>query len=391
MSHVSFRANARLLKHGAVGVLLLATATALGAQSNISTQGFGYPVSATSTRVSGTAGALSQFDVITAQNPATLTGINRAALSFQAEPEYRTLTSGSLKESGTVQRIPLIMVGARLGSRFALGISSSGFLDRNFSTSTEGQVLIDGKLVPSTDLTDMRGSISDIRAGVGYRLSSRISLGLAGHVFTGSNKLTLLRRFTDTLSLGGILDSSSADFFGRAISVGARFTLPKGFNAAGSYRMGGSIEAENADTVLSRANVPDRLSGGFMYNGLPGASFAVNVEKINWTSLRSLGSSRMQTHDATNFSGGAEVATGRIRGTPVMVRAGAGKNTLPFGVNGGKVTETRFSTGASFAITSPGRDQAMIDFSLQRANRKLSSSAIKEGAWLLGVGIQIRP
>jgi hypothetical protein len=362
-----------------------------GAQSSISSQGFGYPVSGTSVRVSGTAGAFSQFDLVTPQNPAALTGLARAGLSIQAEPEYRTLTLNSVKESVNIQRIPLLMVGVRLSSRAVLGVTSSTFLDRNFSTTTAGEVLIDGKVVPTNDISDMRGSISDIRAALGWRISNRLSVGLAGHVYTGSNKLSVLREFTDTLTLGRVVDSSSVDFFGRAVSLGGEFVMPKGFVASASYRIGGKLEAENTDTVLRRGSIPDRISGGLMYTGIAGSAFAFNVEQTKWTSMQSLGSALLQTHDATNWSGGAEVATGRVRGTPVMLRAGVGRNTLPFGVNGGKVTELRFAAGAAVAITNPGRDQAVLDFSVQRANRTLSGSAAREGAWLLGIGLQIRP
>lgn len=387
----SFEAKAIGTRALAIVSALVAAGAPLAAQGNISMQGFGYPVSGSSTRVSGTAGAFAQFDLVTPQNPAALTGLGRAAISVQAEPEFRTLTLNSVKEKVNIQRIPLLMVGARVTSRMVLSVTSSSFLDRNYSTVTTGEVLIDGKLVPTTDLSDMRGSIADIRAGLGWRLSSRLSIGIGGHVFTGTNKQTLLRQFTDTLTLGSVLDSSSVDFFGKAVSFGGEFVMPKGFTAAASYRIGAKIEAENADTVLTRANVPDRMSAGLMYTGIPGASFAFNIENTKWSSMQSLGSSRLEAHDATNFSGGAEVATGRVRGTPVMLRAGIGRNSLPFGVNGGTVKETRFGAGAAMAITNPGRDQAVLDFSLQRANRTLSGSPAKEGAWLLGIGIQIRP
>lgn len=383
----------RTLGIGATVLLssLIPLSAPLEAQGNISMQGFGYPVSGSSTRVAGTAGAFAQFDLVTPQNPAALTSLGRAALSVQAEPEFRTLTLNSVKESVNVQRIPLLMVGARVNSRAAISISSSSFLDRNFSTVTAGEVLIDGKLVPTSDLLDMRGSIADIRAGLGWRLSRRLSVGIGGHVFTGSNRLSLLRQFTDTLTLGSVLDSSSVDFFGKAVSFGGEFVMPKGFTAAASYRLGLKIEAENSEKVLSRGNVPDRVSAGLMYTGIAGAAFAFNVENTKWSSMQSLGSSLLETHDATNWSGGAEVATGRVRGTPVMLRAGIGRNTLPFGVNGGTVKEFRVGAGAAMAITNPGRDQAVLDFSLQRANRTLTGSPAKEGAWLVGIGIQIRP
>ncbi|MEO7363486.1 MAG: hypothetical protein ABI120_24340, partial [Gemmatimonadaceae bacterium] len=167
--------------------------------------------------------------------------------------------------------------------------------------------------------------------------------------------------------------------------------LPKGFVAAASYRKGGGLEADNGDSVLTRAHIPDRLGAGLMYAGFAGSAFAINIDNTKWSQMQSLGTSLLQTHDATNWSVGGEVPTARLRGTPVLLRAGVGKNTLPFGLNGGTVTEQRFSGGGSLAITSVGRDQAVFDFSITRANRKLSGSSAKESAWLLGIGLQIRP
>ncbi|MEO7359471.1 MAG: hypothetical protein ABI120_04035, partial [Gemmatimonadaceae bacterium] len=116
-----------------------------------------------------------------------------------------------------------------------------------------------------------------------------------------------------------------------------------------------------------------------------------NIDQNKWTNMQKLGSSLLQAHDATNWSVGAEVATGKLRGTPVLLRAGTARNMLPFGLNGGTVSEMRFTGGAALAVTNAGRDQAVIDFSIARANRTLSGSSAKEGAWLLGVGLQIRP
>jgi hypothetical protein len=283
------------------------------------------------------------------------------------------------------------MAGVRVSSKAVISFSSAGFLDRNYTTTSSGEALVGGVILPTKDVQDMRGSIADLRAGVGYRIHSRVSVGLAGHVFTGSNRLNLVRTFNDTVGFGTVNETSGVAFFGKAISLGSTFLLPKGFFAAASFRKGGSLEADNGDTVLTRAHIPDRLAAGVLYTGFAGSSFAFNVDNTKWSSMQSLGTNLLQTHDATNWSLGGEVPTGRVRGTPVMLRAGAGKNTLPFGINGGTVSEQRIAGGAAIAITSGGRDQAVLDFSVTRANRKLSGSTAKEGAWLLGIGIQIRP
>lgn len=374
-----------------LAAMSLAGATRADAQGSISMLGFGYPMNGLSTRAAGTAGALAEFDLLSPRNPSSLTTINRSALAIAAEPEFRTLTFNAVKESNTIQRIPLVMAAVRVSSRAVVSISSSGFLDRNFTTRSTGQALVGSQILATSDISDVRGSISDIRGAVGYQLTSRISVGVGGHVFSGNNKLNLLRQFDDSTGFGAVNEASGVQFFGKALSFGGTVLLPKGFSTAASYRKGFSLEADNGDSVLTRANVPDRLSAGIAYRGIPGAAFVANIDQNKWTSMQTLGSNLLQTHDATNWSLGAEVSTGRVRGTPVLLRAGTGKNTLPFGLNGGIVSEMRFAAGAAIAITNPGRDQAMLDFSIQRANRKLSGSVAKEGAWMLGIGLQIRP
>lgn len=383
--------NTSLLRIAASSVALLLAPLALSAQGTISTQGFGYPLSGTSTRVAGTAGALSEFDLLAPRNPSALTSMGRAILAVQAEPEYRKLTFGSIQENTRVQRVPLLMAGVRTSSKSALSFSSAGFLDRNFTTNSKGEALVGGQILPTTDVLDMRGSIADLRAGFGYRVLPRLAVGIAGHVFTGSHKLNLLRSFNDSTGFGAVNETSGLAFFGKAVSFGSTLALPKGFVAAASFRKGGSLEADNGDTVLTRAHIPDRIGAGLMYAGFAGSAFAFNIDNTKWSQMQSLGTNLLQTHDATNWSIGGEVSTARLRGSPVLLRAGAGKNTLPFGLNGGTVTEQRFSGGGSLAITSLGRDQAVLDFSVTRANRKLSGSTAKEAAWQLGIGIQIRP
>lgn len=381
-----------IARRAAVAVTVLALPSAsLSAQGSISMLGFGYPMNGLSVRAAGTAGALAEFDLLSPRNPSSLTTLNRFALAISAEPEFRTLTYKSLKESNTIQRIPLVMAAVRLSSRAVVSFSSSGFLDRNFTTQSTGEALIGNQVVPTRDISDVRGSISDLRGALGWRINSRISLGIGGHVFTGTNRLNLLRQFDDSTGFGAVNETSGLQFFGKALSFGGTALLPKGFSAAATYRAGFSLEADNGDSVLTTANVPDKLSAGLLYRGLPGAVFSANVDQNKWTDMQKLGSSLLQTHDATNWSLGAEISTGKVRGTPVLLRAGTGKNTLPFGLNSGIVSEMRFSAGAAVAITNPGRDQAVLDFSLQRANRKLSGSSAKEGAWMLGIGLQIRP
>jgi hypothetical protein len=71
-----------------------------------------------------------------------------------------------------------------------------------------------------------------------------------------------------------------------------------------------------------------------------------------------------------------------------MLRVGYARNALPFSNSAQVVQESRLGGGVGMPIA---RDAASIDFSLQRANRSLAGTTATERAWLLGLGVQIRP
>lgn len=360
----------------------------VGAQGTLSGLGFGYPVGGTSTRSAATGGAFAEFDPLSPVNPASLGGFQRTLMTAQTEPEFRTLRFGNVKESTTAERVPLLMLIFPLPRNVALSLSGSTFLDRSYTTVTTGSVLVEGKSIATNDRSDVRGSIADLRAGLGWRVNSRVSVGIGGHLFTGDNLVARRRVFADTLTFGSVDDSSRVTYYGMALSVGGEFQIVKGLAVQGSYRAGGSLESRIRDTVRTQGSVPDRAGLSLRYDGIAGSTFAIGVEKAAWSQMKGLGSDLVQAHDATNIRAGAEVAGPRLRGSPVLLRVGYAKNELPFGANSQTVKESRITGGLGLPIKP---DFATVDISVQRANRTMSGGAIKEGAWMLGFGLQIRP
>ncbi len=364
------------------------TAPVVESQGSLGGLGFGYPVGSTSIRAGATAGAFGEFDPLSPLNPAALGGLPRVVLSAQTEPEFRTTRIGGTNEKSTAQRVPLITLAIPLRAGVALGISASTLLDRSYSTITRGEVIFDGAPIATVDQLDVRGSIGDLRAAAGWRINDRFSVGLGGHLITGENLVARSQTFDDTSRFGGVIDSSRVVYFGTALSVGGEWRMRKGLAAMFSYRTGGGIETRVRDTVRSRADVPNRLGVGVRYDGIPGSVFAFGVEQQTWSRMGGLGSEFVQPRDATNWHAGAETAGPRWRGLPFLVRAGYARNQLPFGADGKVVNESRLTAGLGIPIA---REQASIDLSIQRANRTLVGGAAKESAWLLGVGLQIRP
>lgn len=369
----------------AAALFLSATAHA---QGTLGALGFGYPVNGMSTRASGTAGAFGEIDPLSPINPAAIGGVRNTVLSAQAEPEHRRLTLGSVTERTASQRIPLLAVIFPARGGVAVALSARGFLDRSYTTTTSGTAIIDGNTLDTREQLTMRGSIGDLRAAVGWQVGSWVRLGVGGHIFTGENSAERARTFADTLRFGSTLDSSKVTYIGTAISLGAEVRLFKGLSAAASYRAGNSLEARIRDTTRAEGSVPSRLGGVLRYDGIPGSTFVVGFEQVQWSSMQPMASSRTTAADALNLHGGAEVAGPRLRGVPLLFRVGYARNQLPFSTTAAQVQETRVSGGLGLPIA---REQASLDFSIQRANRTLAGAPASESAWLLGIGLQIRP
>lgn len=372
----------------AVMTVAVVTPTGAAAQGSLGALGFGYPVNGMSTRVSGTAGAFGDIDPLSPINPASLGGLTRAVISAQAEPEHRTLAFGNLREKTASQRIPLLAVVFPARGGVAVGFSARGFLDRSYTTTTSGTALIDGTTLATTEQLTMRGAIGDIRAAVGWQIGNRARVGLGGHIFTGENTAVRQRTFSDTLKFGGTLDSSKVTYIGTALSFGGELRLFKGFAAAASYRAGNGFDARIRDTTRASGTVPARLGGTLRFDGIPGSSFAVGFEQVKWSDMQTMASSRTSASDVTNYYGGAELAGPRFRGIPVLMRAGYARNQLPFSIGAAVVKESRFSGGLGIPVA---RDNASLDLSIQRANRSMAGSTAREAAWLLGIGMQVRP
>ncbi len=361
----------------------------LAAQGSLGSQGFGYPVGGMSTRASGTAGAFAELDAMTPYNPATIGGAERIVLGVQAEPEYRTLRLASgASERTTSQRIPLLSVLFPFRGGLGIGLSASSFLDRSYTLRTTGFASLDGVPVATQDRLDVRGGIGELRGAVGWRINTRVKVGVGGHFFTGENVAVRSRTFSDTLMFGSVLDSSRVTYFGTGLSVGTELRLFTGLSVLGSYRVGQSLDARIRDTVRTTAHVPDRLGAALRYDGIAGTTVSVGVERVSWSKMQTLGTGLSTAHDALNVRAGLEVQGPQFRGAPILLRGGYARNALPFSVTADQVKETRYALGLGLPVA---QEAASLDFSLQRANRVLGNAGTKESAWLLGIGLQIRP
>jgi hypothetical protein len=371
-------------------VTAIASATTAGAQSTLSGQGFGYPAGQISTRSLGAGGATSEFDPYSVTNPATITHLGTSVLYVQVEPEYRTLTVGSSTEKSMIARHPLVVAAVPITSTLFGGISLSNLLDRSFETSTRGTQRIGDSSLATTNSFRSDGAIADVRLSLGWMPASWIRIGVGAHAITGDNRLQNVQVFDDSARFSRLVDTSTVTYLGSALSTGVELVAGGVVSVSGSYRRGGSLRIKHGDTLLTRANAPDRMAFSAAFLGFRGSTLAVRAAKDTWSRMRGLGNAALPISDGWDTSVGADVLGPRFGERVVQLRAGGRWRTLPFGLASSEIREKSLALGAG---TQFGRGRVGLDFAAIRSMRDPVSSTIgiRESAWTMSFGVLVRP
>ena len=378
----------RFLSRFAVASALCFAAPALYAQGALSLQGFGYPGGEISTRALGTGGSLADFDANSPINPAALLVGSRATVYLQYDPEFRWVTGTGLNTSTVTARFPLFLISGKIGqARFSLSYAS--FLDRTWTNTYQDTQVVGTLRVPSTVTAVSSGGISDIRAGMSWTLSSRLTVGAAIHVFPGDNRIVFGRAFpSDSTSFGAFAQTNTFNYSGSAVSFGLIATPIDHINFGVSGRYGFSMHVHQGDsTTVGDANVPNRISFSGAYDGITGTILSARYGTEKWSAMRALGSAGLSVFDATEFSAGLETGGPRISAIPIAVRLGYRARQLPFGVGAQQVRETEFTGGLGIPLSS-GR--AALDLSIAHALRS-ANVGLSETGWIFSLGIAIKP
>jgi hypothetical protein len=378
-------------------VVLLGVAADAQAQGNLSTFGFGYPPGQLSARAQATGGAVAEMDAASTLNPAALVNWGGSAVYFQIEPEFRTVSAPSISDRTTTARYPLTTGALQLGSRWVAGIAWSTFLDRSWATRSRTTHQLDGDDVEATTTFRSEGAINDVRLAVAWVARPWLRVGLGAHALTGQNKLSVLDDFDDSLTYQPLRQDTTISYRGTAVSAGVEVRAGRVASVAASARLGGGIRAESGDNSLGRANVPNRFGVTVAYLGIANSAIALRTSYDKWSSLNGLGSAGLRAVDSWDTSLGADFAGPRLGTNRVlMLRLGGRWRTLPFAVNPvengtigapHRVRERSLSLGAG---TTFARGRVAGDIGVIRAARD-AGLAVDERAWILSLGMSIRP
>ena len=302
--------------------LLLALPLTATAQGTISTQGFGYPTGGLSTRAAAAGGGFAEFDYSSPRNPSSTLGWGRGGLYFQYDPEFRRVTAGSASDNTMTARFPIWMAGMQLGARAMGTLTASTLLDRTWATRIRGGQILGPDSVGYEERVESAGAINDIRLGVAYSVRPSFSVGVGLHGFTGENRMNLTRTFDDSLRYGTLLRELTIGYLGNAFSAGATWRPNKQIAVAASIRTGGNLDVRIADTVVASGSMPNRIGAGIRYDGLPGASLGISVERTQWSSLGALSQTSLVANDTWEFGVGLEAAGPKFRAVPTLLYLG---------------------------------------------------------------------
>jgi hypothetical protein len=372
--------------------LMILAASSAQAQGSLSTQGFGYPQGEFSTRALATGGGLAQFDPQSSVNPASIATSGDPLLFLQYEPEFRRLSSGDASAHSTTARFPLAVASVPIRGKGTLALSVATLLDRSWATSTTRTQPVGGENATVTENVKSLGAINDLRLAGGWVPNDFIQLGVAGHVYTGQNRLFFQQTFPDSLHFSAVEQVSNLDYTGFGVSAGVILRPSNLVALALSGRKGGTLKARTGDTVVASAHIPDRFGVGVSYAGIAGATVSAQVARDQWSSLNGLGSTEARAVDAWDTGLGIEATGPRVLERTILLRLGARYRTLPFVAAGAEVRELAFGGGLGVLFS---RNRAAFDVTLQRAKRSTNASgvvgSVSERAYTLSFGLRVRP
>ncbi len=369
-------------------VLCATVVSSAAAQGTLSTQGFGYPAGGLSTHAEALGGSIAENDPLSPMNPAALATWGRPGFYFQYDPEFRHVQANGTSDNTTTARFPLLAGALNVGPRVTVGISSTTFLDRTWQTSSTGYAHFatgDSSLYNESFSTD--GAINDVRLAGSFLVLPSLSVGIAGHVLTGQNRLLISRTFADT-NFAVFSQGSTLSYTGHSFTGGVDWRPMPTLYVGVSGDAGGTMRAYRNDTTLSSARVPKRFGVGTVFGGVSGLSLSANAEWHGWSALNGLAESEIKAVDGWDWGLGAEVRAPSLFGQEFPLRLGYRHRILPFEVNTIGVHETDYSLGLGVPVS---RGRSRVDFSVTRANRSANVPDVSEHAWILSAGFFLRP
>ncbi len=365
--------------------------TVYAQSSEFGVRGLGLPGRAQSARSMGSAGAFSLFDGESGVTPAAIADLGAMTATFTGMSDYRSSDSPAGGASVRNFRFPQFLVGGPIkGFPVSASFSYSNYMTRDFSLAFPGSVSFGGgPSVGVVDTLQSTGGINDLRLALAYRAGKRVSVGVAAHIITGTNRLFLKRVFSDTL-YATATQRSELSVAGFGVSLGALAQLTNTVAVSLLARSDGSASLQRDSTDVGRVDLPVTLGGGLRWRPSRRLDLAGQVLWRNWSKANDqlVALSGVGSNNTLEFAGGLELTTHTRRPGQLPLRLGFRSASLPFPVTAGAEAKEHglaAGTGLSFAA-----ERGTLSLSLERAWRS-EAAGFSERAWIFTAGVSVRP
>jgi hypothetical protein len=378
----------------AAALLVVVAPDARAQDSVFGIRGLGFLGRPVSARSAGMGGGTALFDGSSAVSPASVAAFHGLAGWAVAAGSQHSFNPGTGNVSLSAMRFPTFGFATTVGSRLALGVSVSDYLNRNWDVQHTDTVMPRDTALAVTDRTRSLGGVSDIRFAAAYRLSTRLAVGVGLHVLSGAARTSVQRDFGSDTAYSLFYQSTQTDFHGMSVSVGAFLTPVPQVVLGASARFNGRLSATNPGGRAS-VRLPTELNAGLYVIPVDGVTLATTVGHANWSVAASdlEAAGQAPSRDVWSVGIGAEVALLRTFGGVIPVRAGYRWRQLPFLVGtdslnqrADALSEQAISGGISLVMAG-GR--ATVDVAVEAGSR--AAGALKERFQTVLVGLTILP
>lgn len=350
--------------------------------------GLGFPGRPLGVRSRGMGGSIAAVDPGSAVNPAPVAQLTRLAATATSLTSLRDYQIDGVAVDGLKDtRFPFAaLAGGITGTPLSFEASYASYLSRTWDITTSDTITLRGQPVGVEDRIRSDGAVADLRGALGWFLSSKLQVGAAFHILTGSTRERIQRDYSDS-DYTPLLHDSDVGYSGLGWSVGLAANPVGGLRLGVSFRSDGDLEAAQDSVLIGRVDLPMTISGGFAAAPVPGLLFASTLTWQSWSDaqdgLTSIGGDAT-TFDTWDVSAGVEV--GGAVGPPIPIRLGFRYAQLPFSPEDDQVREIDLTLGTGFTFA---QGRAAFTVAVERVSR--DGGGASEDAWQLAFGLSLLP
>jgi hypothetical protein len=304
------------------------------------------------------------------------------------QPDRYDATAGSVSARGTTVRFPLLMAVIPASSRLAVQVGYGSYLDQHWQVEQSDSITLGTRRVGVQDRFSSSGGVARFQAGAGYRLTDRLSLGLALDVFTGAAHDSTQRTIT------GFLPAQSEVIYtysGLGAGLGARWQPSARTSVSAAVHGGGHIRAKSDSTGNERKDYSNPLSvdaGGSARIG-SATTLVLSGRWAGWSTMNDeLSAASGGARDAAAVAGGVEYTGLNLFRKAMPVRLGARYGQLPFRWTPTAAFPTERAVSAGFGL-GLGGGAASLDASAERGWRGGASAGVDEPYWRFSFSLRV--